>query len=84
MRLRKSNIDSLKERFSRQEVIHRRHLESHTSAEAKALTQKAIERILDSPSVYTAFDQEKFQNGSQYEYLRKLRTKCEKRLKLCS
>jgi hypothetical protein len=84
MRLRKSNIDSLKERFSRQEVIHRRHLESHTSAEAKALTQKAFERILDSPSVYTAFDQEKFQNGSQYKYLRKLRTKCEKRLKLCS
>ena len=84
MRLRKSNIESLKERFSHQEIIHRRHLESYTPAEAEALTKKAIERILDSPSVYTAFNQQQFQHGSQHKYLLQLRDKCVNRLKLSS
>jgi hypothetical protein len=82
LRLRKSNIDSLKERFKRQEIIHHRHEKDHTKTKAEELTRKAINRILDSPSVYTAFDQKQFQNGSQYKYLDKLRKKCEKRLKL--
>ncbi len=82
LRLRKSNIDSLKERFNRQEIIHHRHEKDHTRPEAEELTRKAIKRILDSPTVYTAFDQERFKRGSQYKYLLQLKSKCEKRLKL--
>ena len=78
----KSNIDSLKERFNRQEIIHHRHEKDHTRPEAEELTRKAIKRILDSPTVYTAFDQEGFKRGSQYKYLLQLKSKCEKRLKL--
>ena len=82
LRLRKSNMKKLKEHFLRQVYIHRRYEEDPNITDAKVRTREAFDRFLDCTSVYTVFDKERFEHGSQYKYLLQLRQKIEKRLKL--
>jgi hypothetical protein len=82
LRLRKSNMQKMKEHFLRQVYIHRRYEEDPNITDAKVRTREAFDRFLDCTSVYTVFDKERFEHGSQYKYLLQLRQKIEKRLKL--
>jgi len=82
LRLRKSNIEKLKEHIQRQVYIHRRYEENPEITDAKERTRKAFDRFLDCTSVYTVFNKEKFEGSSQYNSLLQLREKVEKRLKL--
>ena len=82
LRLRKSNIEKLKEHFLRQVYIHRRYEEDSKITDAKERTLKAFDRFLDCTSIYTVFDKDRFEGGSQYNYLLQLRQKIEKRLQL--
>ena len=82
LRLRKRNIEKLKEHIQRQVYIHRRYEENPEITDAKERTRKAFDRFLDCTSVYTVFNKEKFEGSSQYNSLLQLREKVEKRLKL--
>jgi hypothetical protein len=82
LRLRKSNMKKLKEHFLRQVYIHRRYEHDPKITDAKVRTREAFDRFLDCTSVYTVFDKERFEHGSQYKNLLQLRQKIEKRLKL--
>ena len=82
LRLRKSNIEKLKEHFIRQVHIHRRYEEDPKITDAKERTRKAFDKFLDCTSIYTVFEKERFEGSSQYNYLLQLRQKVEKRLRL--
>lgn len=82
LRLRKSNMKKLREHFLRQVYIHRRYENDPKITDAKVRTREAFDRFLDCTSVYTVFDKERFEHGSQYKYLLQLRQKIEKRLRL--
>lgn len=82
LRLRKSNIEKLKEHFLRQVYIHHRYEDNPKITDAKERTRKALDRFLDCTSIYTVFDKKQFERGGQYNYLLQLRQKVEKRLKL--
>ena len=83
LRLRKSNIQNIKEQLERQLYIHKRRVESSKGGEdPNKLTGDALERILDIMPTYTAFDEARFNDGQQHEYLGQIKKKVEKLLKL--
>ena len=84
LRLRKSNIEKLKERFMRQVYIHRRYVKTLEIKDAKERTQKAFDKYLDCTSVYTGFNKDQFEKGGQYAYLCQLKKKFEARLRISS
>ena len=80
LRLRKSNMDRIRERFLRQVIIHHRMAEDQSEEVATQKTNDTFDHLLDVLSVYTAFDKFLFENGSQYHHLLWLRHKMSDRL----
>ena len=80
LRLRKSNMDRIRERFLRQVIIHHRMAGEQSEEVATQKTNDTFDHLLDVLSVYTAFDKFLFKNGSQYHHLLWLRHKMSDRL----
>ena len=80
IRLRKSNIQRVEDKFLRQFYALRRYRQQHTDEEYQAQKQKALTRVLDSVEVYKGLDQAKFRSGSQYRHLVKILHHTEHRL----
>lgn len=71
MRLRKSNVGKIKEKFNRQRHIIMRHKEDSLD-DYEEFREKRLQSVLDGLNYYRAFDREAFEHGSQYKYMKKL------------
>ena len=72
IRLRKSNVEKIKEKFNRQRHIIMRYKEKHTAEKYEEFRDKRLQSVLNGLLYYKAFDKETFEHGSQYKYLKKL------------
>ena len=78
MRLRKSNIERFKEKIRRigfalrryKRKLKRKH--EFSVEDYLAFRTKTVTNLLDGVKFYKAFDQKRFEKGSQYRYLEKL------------
>ena len=72
IRLRKSNVEKIKEKFNRQRHIIMRYKENHSPEECEKFRDKRLQSVLDGLLFYKAFDKDAFEHGSQYKYMKKL------------
>ena len=72
IRLRKSNVEKIKEKFNRQRHIIMRYKENHSPEKCEEFRDKRLQSVLDGLLFYKAFDKDAFEHGSQYKYIVKL------------
>ena len=73
IRLRKSNIERVKEKFDRQKYALHRYSKKHTPEEIQQHKEQVLEKILKGVDFYEALNLQQFRNGSQYGYLKRLK-----------
>ncbi len=78
MRLRKSNIERIDEKFVRLRYALRRFRKKHTEEEFMAHRKQVLDKTMKGVEVYTAFDMECFKHNAQYRHLEKNRQRLEK------
>ena len=76
MRLRKSNIDSLDQKFVRHRYALHRYRREHPE-DYLTFRQNMLDKTMRGLEVYTAFDQEQFRHGAQYRHLERQRARLE-------
>lgn len=79
MRLRKDNMKRFEEKFERSYHTLRRYKKKHTPEEFAEHCQEVLERALASIGFYKSLP-DHFQQGSQYQHLKKLKAKIADRL----
>lgn len=72
MRLRKSNINRVDEKFERLKYALRRFRKKHTEAEYLVYRNKKINNVLEGLKIYKALDLPLFEKGKQYKHIKKL------------
>lgn len=80
IRLRKSNIERIEDKFNRQYFALCRFRKKHTEEEYESHMNEVLTRVMDSVDVYKALNPNIFKSGSQYRHLQKLRHHTEHRL----
>ena len=73
IRLRKSNIERMKEKFDRQKYAIRRFSKKHTPEETQQHKEEVLTKTLKGVDFYEALDLQLFRRGSQFAYLKKLK-----------
>ena len=73
IRLRKSNIERIKEKFDSQKYALHRYSKKHTPEETQQHKEQVLNKILKGIDFYEALDLQLFRHGSQYDYLKKLK-----------
>lgn len=73
MRLRKSNIKRIDEKFMRLRYALRRYQKSHSEEEFLNYMQHKLDGVINSVDVYTAFNQDLFRSSAQYRHIEKKR-----------
>ena len=82
IRLRKSNISRIAEKFRRQQYALRRYRKNHTTDEFLKRQKEALDKIMDSVDYYKGLDLSMFKLGAQYRYLKQLRKKTMSKLNI--
>ena len=82
LRLRKSNISRIAEKFRRQQYALRRYRKNHTTDEFLKRQKEALDKIMDSVDYYKGLDLSMFKLGAQYRYLKQLRKKTMSKLNI--
>lgn len=72
IRLRKSNIMRVDDKFERMKYALRRFRKKHTDEEYKAYRDKKIGNALEGLKIYKALDHPLFEKGKQYKHIKKL------------
>jgi hypothetical protein len=73
MRLRKSNIKRIDEKFMRLRYALLRYQKSHSEEEFLTYMQHKLDGVINSVDVYTAFNQDLFRSSAQYRHIEKMR-----------
>ena len=84
IRLRKSNISRIAEKFRRQEYALRRYRKNHTTEEFFKHQNEALDKIMDSVDYYKGLDLPMFKHGSQFNYFEQLKKKVQSKLRIKS
>lgn len=80
IRLRKSNVEKIKEKFNRQRHIIMRHKEDSPN-DYEEFRDKRLQSVLNGLLFYEAFDKDVFEHGSQYKYIMKLQRQTRRSVK---
>ena len=72
MRLRKSNIKRVDEKFERMKYALRRFCKKHTEEEYNTYRDRKVKNVLESFEIYSALDQARFEAGKQFGHVKKL------------
>ena len=72
MRLRKSNIKRVDDKFERLKYALRRFRSKHTEKEYISYRDKKIKNAIEGLKIYKALDQPLFEKGKQYKHILKL------------
>lgn len=82
IRLRKSNISRIAEKFRRQQYALRRYRKNHTTDEFLKRQKEALDKIMESVDYYKGLNLPMFKHGAQYRYLEQLRKKTMSKLRI--